>query len=101
MKARLDQILGALEGVLAIHKSLNNALEAQCNLTGSSYRGIQRRITRVLIMGNDEKKLCQRLALAVEALPNDKREFIMGYAEGVIAMANEIRAGTVQTQASA
>lgn len=50
VKARLDQILGALEGVLAIHKSLNNALEAQCNLTGSSYRGIQRRITRVLIL---------------------------------------------------
>lgn len=52
-------------------------------------------------MGNDEKKICQRLALAVEALPNDKREFIMGYAEGVIAMANEIRARASQTQASA
>lgn len=52
-------------------------------------------------MGNDEKKLCQRLAQAVEMLPDDKREFILGYAEGVIAMANEIRAGATQTQASA
>ena len=39
-------------------------------------------------MGNDEKKLCQRLAQAVEMLPDEKREFILGYAEGVIAMAN-------------
>ena len=52
-------------------------------------------------MGNEEKKLCQRLALAVEMLPDEKREFILGYAEGVIAMANELRASNAQAQASA
>lgn len=52
-------------------------------------------------MGNEEKKLCQRLARAVETLPAEKREFILGYAEGVIAMANELRASNTQAQASA
>lgn len=50
-------------------------------------------------MGDDEKKLCQRLALAVEMLPDDKREFILGYAEGVIAMSNELRANSAQASA--
>lgn len=52
-------------------------------------------------MGNEEKKLCQRLAQAVEMLPDEKREFILDYAEGVIAMANELRASNAQVQASA
>lgn len=52
-------------------------------------------------MGNEEKKLCQRLAQAVEMLPGEKREFILGYAEGVIAMANELRASNAQAQVSA
>ena len=43
----------------------------------------------------------QRLAQAVEMLPDEKREFILGYAEGVIAMANELRASNTQAQASA
>ena len=50
---------------------------------------------------NEEKKLCQRLAQAVEMLPDEKREVILGYAEGVIAMANELRASNAQAQASA
>lgn len=50
-------------------------------------------------MGNDEKKLCQRLAQAVEMLPDEKREFILGYAEGVIAMSNELRAARDQASA--
>ena len=50
-------------------------------------------------MGNEEKKLCQRLAQAVEMLPDEKREFILGYAEGVIAMANELRAARDQASA--
>ncbi len=50
-------------------------------------------------MGNDEKKLCQRLAQAVEMLPDEKREFILGYAEGVIAMVNELRAARDQASA--
>lgn len=50
-------------------------------------------------MGNDEKKLCQRLAQAVEMLPDEKREFILGYAEGVIAMANKLRAENAQISA--
>ncbi len=50
-------------------------------------------------MENDAKKICQRLAQAAELLPNEKREFILGYAEGVIAMANELRANSAQVGA--
>lgn len=32
-------------------------------------------------------------------LPDEKREFILGYAEGVIAMANELRANSAQVGA--
>lgn len=50
IKTQLDQILCASEAVFAIHKSLSDALEAQCNLTGFSYRVIQRQINRVLML---------------------------------------------------
>ena len=64
---------------------------------------INRAVSCVMRRGaaNEEKKLCQRLAQAVEMLPDEKREFILGYAEGVIAMANELRASNAQAQASA
>ena len=42
-------------------------------------------------MGTDEKKLGQKIAEAVSILPDEKREYILGYAEGVIAMAEVMR----------
>lgn len=38
-------------------------------------------------MGTDDKKLGQAITEAVAILSAEKREFILGYAEGVIAMA--------------
>lgn len=43
-------------------------------------------------MGTDEKELGKLITEAVAALPDDKREYILGYAEGVLAMANRQRA---------
>ena len=51
-------------------------------------------------MGADEKKLGQKIAEAVSILPDEKREYILGYAEGVIAMASAMReAGVLQDSA--
>lgn len=52
-------------------------------------------------MEGDEKMLGQKITEAVSILPDDKREFILGYAEGVIAMADAMRrsSGTVQDSA--
>lgn len=36
-------------------------------------------------MSEKEKKLAENLAKAVEKLPVEKREFLIGYAEGVAA----------------
>ncbi len=36
-------------------------------------------------MNADEKKIVQTIAAAVSILPDGKREYILGYAEGVIA----------------
>ena len=41
-------------------------------------------------MGADEKKLVQAILAAVAVLPEEKREYILGYAEGVIAMAGRM-----------
>ena len=38
-------------------------------------------------MSAEDKKVIQSIAQAIAVLPDDKREFILGYAEGVIAMA--------------
>lgn len=38
-------------------------------------------------MSTEDKKVIQSIAQAVNVLPDNKREFILGYAEGVIAMA--------------
>lgn len=38
-------------------------------------------------MSEMEKKLADSLAKAAAALPENKREFLLGYAEGVAAMA--------------
>lgn len=50
-------------------------------------------------MGADEKKLGQKITEAVSILPADKREYILGYAEGVIAMAEAFRKNTAQDSA--
>lgn len=38
-------------------------------------------------MGEKEKQIAENLAAACEQLPDGKKEFLMGYAEGVAAMA--------------
>ena len=50
-------------------------------------------------MGADEKKLVKTIAEAASVLPEEGRAFILGYAEGVIAMAGSLR--TTAEQASA
>ena len=51
-------------------------------------------------MGADEKKLGQKIVEAISILPDEKREYILGYAEGVIAMASAMReAGLLQDSA--
>lgn len=54
-------------------------------------------------MGAEEKRIAKSITEAVSALPEEKREFILGYAEGVIAMADRLRRGDPQpsTQDSA
>ncbi len=43
-------------------------------------------------MSNSEKEVILSLTEAVAALPENKREFILGYAEGVLAMAAQRQA---------
>ncbi len=38
-------------------------------------------------MSEREKQIAENLAKACELLPDDKKEFLLGYAEGVAAMA--------------
>ena len=38
-------------------------------------------------MSEKEKKIAEKLAAACEQLPEGKKEFLIGYAEGVAAMA--------------
>ncbi len=42
-------------------------------------------------MSKKEKEIIQSITKAVATLPEDKREFILGYAEGVLAMAEQQR----------
>ena len=42
-------------------------------------------------MENGEKNIGQTLADAVALLPEDKKQYFVGYAEGVAAMANQIK----------
>lgn len=37
-------------------------------------------------MSETEKTMCAKLAEALEALPPEKKEYMIGYAEGVAAM---------------
>ena len=51
------------------------------------------------MVGAEEKNLGKIIAEAVATLPDNKREYILGYAEGVLAMADRDQA--VQAQDSA
>ncbi|MBD5151289.1 MAG: hypothetical protein HDT16_02065 [Oscillibacter sp.] len=42
-------------------------------------------------MSTEEKKIVQSIAEAVSVLPEEKQEYILGYAEGVLAMAGQMR----------
>lgn len=44
-------------------------------------------------MGAEEKEIARRITDALVSLPDEKREYILGYAEGVIAMADRLRCG--------
>lgn len=53
-------------------------------------------------MSTEEKKIVASLAEAVKALPEEKRDYLRGYAEGVAAMAeraNEAAAKNAAPQA--
>lgn len=38
-------------------------------------------------MNENERRISESLAVALEMLPDSKKEFLLGYAEGVAAMA--------------
>ena len=42
-------------------------------------------------MSAREKEIIQSITKAVATLPEEEREFILGYAEGVLAMAEQLR----------
>lgn len=42
-------------------------------------------------MSTKEKEIVKSLTEAVSTLPEEKREYILGYAEGVLAMAGRAR----------
>lgn len=43
-------------------------------------------------MSEKEKRIIEKLAAACEYLPESKKEYLIGYAEGVAAMANREKA---------
>lgn len=44
-------------------------------------------------MSTKEKEIVQSITEAVSVLSDEKREYILGYAEGVLAMADRMRRG--------
>ncbi len=42
-------------------------------------------------MSKEDNEIIQSITKAVATLPEEKREFILGYAEGVLAMAEQRR----------
>lgn len=42
-------------------------------------------------MSNKEKQLAQSIAKAIQLLPEPRREYLMGYAEGVLATADRTK----------
>ena len=57
---------------------------SEFNPDGTCYCGSHRK--GVIFLSEMEKKLADNLAKAAAALPESKREFLLGYAEGVAAM---------------
>lgn len=53
-------------------------------------------------MSENERRIAESLAVALEMLPDSKKEFLLGYAEGVAAMAarGEAEDGTGNTRLS-
>lgn len=51
-------------------------------------------------MTENERRIAESLAVALELLPDSKKEFLLGYAEGVAAMAarREAEDGTGNTR---
>lgn len=57
-------------------------------LSTKSYHKRERMATsEVTTMSEKEKKIAKALAEAAKALPDEKKEYLLGYAEGVAAMA--------------
>lgn len=52
-------------------------------------------------MSANEKEIARSITEAVSILPAEKREYILGYAEGVIAMAEQTRCKELPVDASA
>lgn len=52
------------------------------------YYGMKREATlkEVTTVSEKEKKIAKALAEAAKALPDEKKEYLLGYAEGVAAM---------------
>ena len=50
-------------------------------------------------MSEKEKKIANNLGKALEMLPDGKREFLIGYAEGVAAMASRQQAPAPKAEA--
>lgn len=42
-------------------------------------------------MSTKEKEIVKSITEAVSTLPEEKREYLLGYAEGVLAMADRVR----------
>lgn len=43
-------------------------------------------------MAENEKQILRNMEAAIAALPEEKKQFFLGYAEGVAAMAEQLRA---------
>ena len=50
-------------------------------------------------MGDEEKDVGRTIMKAMDILPDEKREYLLGYAEGVIAMANHLRTTAAKNSA--
>lgn len=48
------------------------------------------------MMAETEKEIIKSMAEAIKTLPDEKKQYFMGFAEGVVAMANQVKeqAGT-------
>ena len=51
------------------------------------YYGLTELEAEVKTVSENERRIAESLAVALEKLPDSKKEFLLGYAEGVAAMA--------------